>query len=937
MHNKIVFGLSIVVICLLFPLQCKANVAPSSENDHDHHKHHHHNHNHDKKENDQHDHHHEHGETKSGISFGSLFTDCARKFIDFIQPNPFPDDLISDDSLKQPKTIWGSFIDNKDSPHRVFWYEIGFVITAGAFCLLILIFIVVFSCFLCCRRLGGQKINRSQKEGKNGEIKIIDLENWDDANYVNPCHRHFLNLLLFVFILGIFFCVYGAISSAQKSSNGVKQFLPDVRQGLDTLDDYMKMTNRDIERILVQDYKSFSSKFLESLSSAYDQFSIDQLWNQENVSSSLGKTSNLIKEYEQWFTYLEKISLNVSEISGKYDDILRDLDFELENMAQTLNCDSKTADLQAICIEANDLAEKYVKLINSEDMKNTISTVNKTLMGINAFGFSQMKQQLNDEFDRIKTDLQDNMSSKQQEVETELNKVGKELQKFAQAFAYYSNKKMNSSMHKARLDKTEPRMKKSARYVSSTGYTLAGLIAIVAILYFFGLLFSCCGKNPAYSAKNGCVQSKSMCWFSCGTFFAMFSLFFVTVLGLVMFFVGGNLKIMICSENNLQVQRSGFFKMFNRGFRVLIPKINEHMKRYVGGDPNITDPASNLTFDDLMNECATNKTLFEIFNVSAKLDQKKIASFKSQVSEKASDLVRQMESSSPRNLEFIEQFISQMRQIEEILNQTGSYNIGEASDKLDSAIKAIKNAREPALLSKLMAQIPNADFQTGISSFLNRTSQIPDQELNPIVQQSKLMLGKLAEHLKQKLPNLKSIDSKKTADNVNEAIGRKINMAAGELSGMVEQYIDRALEEFSSNVTQCSPIMDVANKIGHRICHCFIDNFNGIWLALAFSLLFLIPTMMIVSRLRSIYARSICYDGSTSGTANSRRCIVDAYSTITDDYGCYRRGSASSYNRPVGHNLQVQKLQYPATSSSMSFSDTDQCLPSTAYFRQTNQ
>lgn len=35
-------------------------------------------------------------------------------------------------------------------------------------------------------------------------------------------------------------------------------------------------------------------------------------------------------------------------------------------------------------------------------------------------------------------------------------------------------------------------------------------------------------------------------------------------------------------------------------------------------------------------------------------------------------------------------------------------------------------------------------------------------------------------------------------------------------------------------------------------------------------------------------------------SSNSRRCIVDAYSTVTDDYGCYRRCSNSSYNNPVG-------------------------------------
>uniref|UniRef100_A0A915EES4 Uncharacterized protein n=1 Tax=Ditylenchus dipsaci TaxID=166011 RepID=A0A915EES4_9BILA len=71
----------------------------------------------------------------------------------------------------------------------------------------------------------------------------------------------------------------------------------------------------------------------------------------------------------------------------------------------------------------------------------------------------------------------------------------------------------------------------------------------------------------------------------------------------------------------------------------------------------------------------------------------------------------------------------------------------------------------------------------------------------------------------------------------------------------IDKYAQHVNHSMMTEISSCVPISNIAENTRAAVCDYTLDPFNGVWMAMAISLLLMLPIIMLSTSLVRLYAR----------------------------------------------------------------------------------
>ncbi|XP_078079164.1 prominin-2 [Mustelus asterias] len=744
-------------------------------------------------------------------------------FIDIIQPNPFPTDIV--------KTLVKNASELENKYQKVLLYEVGFIVCAVIGILFFLLMPLVGLCFCCCRCCGncGGKLYQEQTKSTN-------------------CRRKTLAAILFLIttvILAGSICMFVSNEKATESLQDSGNLLGDSLGNLKT---YLNAIPKQIRAIT-----DASAVPINSVTDNLDNIGLDlgvpilkKLG--ETTYDALNSASQLAQDITEMNDKLLLINSTAARLLQQQEVLEQNLTAIRQNINNTLNkcgsqCSSSQGLVANLTLSANfstvpnmDKEIKAMKQLVKADLPFFVQEGYKAFNDTPALLVNQSASAMTE----IKKSIKD--------IETQIKNITNEFPVLTSITSVSSEiDNINTSMNKYL-----PQVQQADKYRWIVGIVLSCIILLVVLCNYLGMLLGATCLNPNVdpterSLFSNCGGNLFMAGASFSFIFSWLLMFFV----FIMFIVGGNVYSLVCKpwyndELFQNIENSGLTANLNLAQSF--------------GLKNTT-----LSISNVYNDCQNNTPVWKVLKLSQTFNLDEYLD----LSKYTGDISSEFDSLNI-NLSGIVLLNDKGKKIVNDLLKTGinDLNFTSISKQLRMPLiqgELLYTAEKLQNLSKEVSDPIKTDLSRNAASL---------KELNNWIQNNMVPnIGKLKENIENLQAKTSQIEENvnATLSHVNSAQTFLHTKSSDIIKNESKAFLECQLDTFHSyvswtkimiteNLARCRPVAEAFNSAEAIACSYLLDSFNAFWFSLGWSTIFLIPSIIFAVKLAKFYRRMTTSD-----------------------------------------------------------------------------
>ncbi|XP_041124355.1 prominin-2 [Polyodon spathula] len=748
----------------------------------------------------------------------TVLSDMVHSFLDMVQPNPFPTELLTE-AIKD-----ASAITQEDSLRKVLKYEAGFLVCVAIGILFILLMPLIGFFFCCCRCCGNCGGRMYQKQSRKTSCKRRGL--------------YWSLMLITIVILAGNICMFISNEKFTKAINNspellndtldnMKTFLSEIPQQINTVVKESSKPLDEVNRSLNDIGPLLGGQILQALGGPmYSALDSLLLVSQEATSigealMSMNSTTESLKQKQQ------EIVTNLTAIQKQIEQTLKNLD--------CTNCSQVSGSLNKLTF--------HVDFSGMPDLSPPMDAISKVKDANLSAIVNEANKTLNSIPERVSNETRGVVADVKKQLMVIEEKIGQIAQNIPLDQLTEVNKQLDTVM--GDLHMYLPEVSQADKYRWIAGLILSCLVLLVVVCNSLGLLLGPAGLQPsADPTKRSCTADCGGVFFMAGVGFSFLYSWLLMLLVLLMFLLGGNVYTLVCKPwSNQQllkfIDTPGVIPGFNLSDMLGVNTPLEISQIY--SDCKNNDPIwSTLHLEDLVN-------LDELLNISKYTGDIQAAFDKTSIHPPEISLLNN------DSLSLLQDFAS-----------SGIYGINftaieqQANQNLTTPyIDSFANSLDQLAMSQ--NQVIKGELMAEAADLRNLSRRIP-KELQPQVETLKNSIEPLKVSTSQipitiNATLAKVEEAQKFINNTSEIIKEERRSFLNCQIGYFETYVGWANQTITQKVARCKPAANAIDAVELIACVYIVDSLNAFWFSMGWCLMFLLPSIILSVKLAKFYRR----------------------------------------------------------------------------------
>lgn len=748
----------------------------------------------------------------TGVGF---MAPVVQSFLNTIQPNPFPADLI----LKIVQDFDRMEI-NQEYIKEALVYQVGFLVCIAIGILYIVLMPIVGFFLACCRCCGncGGKMYQKQTSAIHCRRRTLY---W--SAFVTTIIILAGNICMFISNQALKVSVDQSPVKLSNTVDNIHIFLTSVPQQVDNVVNESYRTVDEVTRNLQEIGPLLGTEIQKRFRGTLDPAlqSVKRL-DQEAVNTS-AQLNNLNSSLVQLQSSLDRIQANVTAVKNRIDQTLSN--------PNCFSCDNLRPELQKLTVDTSISFPSLNEFQSAVDEANLQSQMNEVENYFQSIP-QRVTNETKDVVQRSKQQLQD--------IKMQISKVSSKI-----PLSDLNDVSASLNQLQTDIDRTMPEVERVEHIRWGVCLALCLVVLLVVVCNLLGLLLGPAGLKPkADPTKRSCTADCGGTFLMMGAGLSFFFSWLFMIAVLVLFVLGGNVYTLVCKPwNNGQLLKF----LDTPG---LIPELD--LSSTLG-------LKTKINISDIYRDCEENQPLWttlhlyemvdlgDLLNVS-KYTEEIQQHFEntditlSSVTLLSAEVKNKLLSISAKAKDFDATAITQQ------MNNISSINLNTTADKLD----------------ELAGSQPNPEIQTELRNEAKDLRQIQADIETTIIPQ--------LENLNSTIKILQS-----TAGKINGTVGEvlsSVGAAQDFLNTNTTQivktesrtFLDCQLEYFIAyadwaNVTitqqvgRCGPVAGAVDSAEIILCDYMVESLNAFWFSLGWCMIFFIPSIIFSIKLAKYYRR----------------------------------------------------------------------------------
>ncbi|KAK3095696.1 hypothetical protein FSP39_017731 [Pinctada imbricata] len=774
---------------------------------------------------------------------GTLFA-FARSFVNTVQPNPFPFDLI--------KQVLNGEFDISAQYMELINFAMGFGI-----CFVIGLLYVIFlplcgCCFCCCRCCGNCGGDMKQKFDENEDCKRMGLAQ---------------ALFLMALCMGASAaCTYITNDRFTVALNYADSSVSD---NLNDIQSYINNTIMQFKFVAIDMFTIVAQALIRDIS-GIGAVLTPAIFSVLNIDPVINAVIALDTNVNQIDAALDQVISDLNALQNATDGLTTDLntlktDIDTTKTGCSSDCTPTTAcdsfDTSQLAVSAD-----FSSLPDLSSTQSAIkSVVAQNLTGIALAAKSaldDMENTINSSTSSIQSSLQSSFDS----FQSTLNTMTNDLEAQVQGAIDTTNLKMElGSFFRTSLDYDV--------YRQYFGYGLMGLFSLLPILLLLGICCGCCclGKDTK-PTKRGCCSSCGGCLMILAVAIMFLLGALLMLLTTISFMIGGNFEKICQTMFDLTLFKDFIDTGGIPGFAL--------------GTMLLNDPSINISLYNVLLGCRANKAPFELLYLNSLVpidDYLNYSQYTGDIDTQMNSITTSVDLSSFTVLTpDMDNSLNDFKNsgIDNInftsINDTLSQNI--VTIDLTSIINGMTSIRN-------MCNNPTQSrWDTHISDTTTiRDVTLPDVEAKKAALQSSM--GTLENAISGVTANIDNVRA--TAQDADDQIQNNVtavltdvaNTYKTKLLGYVDSYINRTRYLIYNELAACLPLWNLYDSFTTTLCKYMVDALNGFWFGTGWGLVFFVPVIIVAVKTSKYYRKMKKSEGYGEDSDDE-----DEYDSDDDDY-----------------------------------------------------
>ncbi|XP_059844903.1 prominin-1-A-like isoform X2 [Hypanus sabinus] len=760
---------------------------------------------------------------------GILFQ-LARTFLEVVQPNPFPRELIIEVIKQNYRQVLQQY-------QEIIYYEIGFIICAALGIVFVLLMPILGLCFCmcrCCDNCGGEL---HQRQKKNADCR-------------RSCFATTL-LLVTVFITAGTLCMFAANQNLTNQIKEVKKLVNNNFQDLHTL-----LNQAPIQiNYITQQYDTTKNRAFSDLNNIGNVLGGKvKARFAKDVIPALDASFNMARDIKDSKEALENVIVSkrtLGEATGHLHASLTEVQTSLNNTLNDAACK-----VPGTVDHCDDIRDSLNTLSISADF-NQLQDVDPELARINNVlktNFEDLIQKGHSSFNKTAEVIQNETKAISSDVKKVLNDVGEMVSDFSKKPAI--DDVINTStgyLNQGQRYFLEylPHLEKYDFYRWLGGIALCCSVVLILTFNYLGLLCGSCGFDKhASPTTRGCVSNTGGTLLLAGVGVSFIFSWLLMLVVVVTFFTGGNVERLACQS----FKDNSLFKLLDTPYL-----LNSQWKNFLSGFL-FSERSANLTFQSVYRKCRRNEGVYSAFQLQTvfNIDDLNFNAYTANLTDKfasvdvnLSSIVILDEEAKNGLLDFSDSGIDRincMAYLNEIKKNVTKVDLWMFAKDLEVKANAL----------------PAGALSNALRGHANNIREIYTQQVVPLegalsmLNQSIGTLQIIATGLKVKVDSIiAAVESAQFLihHNGTEIVKQEIYHFIKTLIGYFTEYLDWAKDVLNNEVAICKPVANVVDTVDTILCGFIVDSVNGFWFSLGCCTIFLIPSIISAVKLAKFYRR----------------------------------------------------------------------------------
>lgn len=752
----------------------------------------------------------------------------VQSFLNTVQPNPFPKDLI----LRAIREFEKQPLDQEILKEALV-YQVGFLVCAAIGILYIVLMPIVGFFLACCRCCGNCGGKMYQKQTPSIHCRRRTLY-W--TAFVTTVIILAGNICMFKSNEAVKVSVDQSKVELDKTIENIESFLTAVPQQIDHVvnESYrtIQEVTRNLDAIGPQLGTEIQERFKGTLNPALRSV---RLLDQETVNTGL-QLNKLNTSLAQLQSTMDRLQANVTAVKNRIN--------QTSSSPNCVGCNVLQPELQKLTLDTS------ITIPSLNEFQSAVDEVNKTDLK------SKIKE-VEDYFDsipqRVTNDTKDVVqSSKQQldDIKTQISQVTNDI-----PLSALTNVSDTLDQLQGEIDKITPEAQRAERIRWGVCVALCCVVLLVVVCNLMGLVLGPVGLTPkADPTKRSCTADCGGTFLMMGAGFSfLFSWLFMIVV-LLLFLLGGNIYTLLCRPWS----NGELLKFIDTPG--LIPGLE------IGPSLGLK---TNINISDIYRDCERNQPLWttlhlhELVNLEDVLNVSKYTEVirerfentditLSTITLLSPEVIKQLSSFSNTSANFDSTGVTQQ------INNISSINLNTTADKLDdlAALQSHSDTRNELQNEARNLRLIQADIET---TFIPQLENV-NLTIKSLVASAEKINGTVGEVLS----NVRAAQDFLNT-NTTQIVKTESRKFLDCQLGYFTVYANWANLTITQQVGRCGPVAGAVDSAEIVLCSHIVESLNAFWFSLGWCMIFFIPSIIFSIKLAKYYRRmkySDVYDSS---------------------------------------------------------------------------
>ncbi|XP_011601630.2 prominin-2 isoform X1 [Takifugu rubripes] len=767
-----------------------------------------------------------HYQNTTGDGVAGFVTAFVQSFLNTVQPNPFPQDLI----VKLIQNVNPQ--QNQALIKEALVYQVGFLV-----CLVIGILYIVLmplvgfflACCRCCGNCGG-KMYQKQTSSVH-------------------CRRRTLYWSLFLTTIVILIgniCMFQSNKALNenidqgplnlnRTINNIRTFLSSVPQQFNHVVDESYRTIQEVEGNLDDIGPQLGAEIQRPLEEALvlTLTSVTTLNNDTTVTSN--QLNNLNSSLSRLQSSLNLLQANVTAIRNRINQTLSN--------ANCIDCDGLRPELQNLILDTS------ISSAGLNEFQNELDDIIRTNL---TSKINEVKDDLNSIPQTVTNDTRDvvqNSKKLLEDLRTEISQFEKDLP----LSTLNDTLRTLEQVHKDILTFT-PEVEKVENIRWTIFLIVSCVVLLVVLCNLLGLVLGPLGLRPnSQPTDRSCTADCGGTFFMMGAGFSFLFSWLFMIIVLLLFLLGGNVYTLICEP-----WKTGELLQF-----IDTPGVIPGLE--IGPSLGLKD---NLTISEIYNGCKEDKSLWTTLRLYEVIDLDELLN----VTKYSEEIERNFENSNislsnitllgPEDKRRLQSFSDTTKDVDfndvtQQVSNLSSINLTTTADKLDQLAQLQTNGHVQEALRKEARDLRK--IQSEIEATIDPQLEVITSTIAGLRATVEKMNNTVGEVLNRVGATQDFLDANSTLIVKTES-RRYLDCQTGYFT----QYADWANLTITEQVGHCGPMAGTVDSAAVILCSQMVDSLNAFWFGLGWCLIFFIPSIIFSIKLAKYYRKmkyaDICDD-----------------------------------------------------------------------------